>query len=151
MKNGDDANPIDTTESTVSTLCLQHQLSENQMSRVGLVCAECKRHLYLLPPAGVCRGFWESQPAAYSVGKRRPCFVFTLKWDSFEIRSLHPPGSENDPRGEIVRQLFCPATEIPAPYWALHDETEQMTDTPFEFNEDDFSPHRDWTGDADDR
>ena len=42
--------------------------------------------------------FWESQPGAYDLN-RRPCFVYTLIWDDFRIRSLHPPDSETDPRG----------------------------------------------------
>lgn len=37
--------------------------------------------------------FWESQPVAYRLD-REPCFVYSLKWDDFRIRSLHLP--END-------------------------------------------------------
>ena len=84
------------------TLCLKHQLAEDQASRVGLVCPECKRRLYLDPPAGRCMSFWESQPAAYGLDGR-PCFVFTLMWKTFRIRSLHPPDSETDRRAAIVR------------------------------------------------
>ncbi|MFN0199724.1 MAG: hypothetical protein ACKVT0_23465 [Planctomycetaceae bacterium] len=72
------------------TYCLTHFLPEDQTSTVGLVCPLCKRRLYTQPPRGKCRSFWESQPAAYSP-HREPCFVYTLMWDDFRIRSLHPP------------------------------------------------------------
>lgn len=47
--------------------------------------------------------FWESQPVAYTRAGE-PCFTFTLKWDDFRIRSLHPPHTETDKRAKIVRQ-----------------------------------------------
>ncbi len=78
--------------------CLTHQRPEDQMSPVGLVCDRCKQRLYVKPPLGSCRGYWESQPAAYSL-TREPCFVYVLAWEDFRIRSLHPAGSESDPRG----------------------------------------------------
>jgi hypothetical protein len=93
-------------------VCLKHQKIEDQMSRVGVVCVECKRQLYLNPPQGPCRTFWESQPSAYSLD-REPCFVFSLSWDDFQIRSLHPAGSEVDPRGELIRnQSNIPAQQL---------------------------------------
>jgi len=84
------------------TRCLTHQLDEDQMSPVGLVCPQCKQRLYTEPPRGRCLTFWESQPAAYSA-EGEPCFVYTLRWDDFRIRSLHPPDSQDDPRGKAVR------------------------------------------------
>lgn len=47
--------------------------------------------------------FWESQPAAYSLN-REPCFAFTLIWDDFRIRSLHPAASDSDSRFERVKR-----------------------------------------------
>lgn len=79
------------------TWCLEHQALEDQMSPVGLVCPECKRRLYVDPPAGLYRTWWESQPAAWSPD-REPCFVYTLAWDDFRIRSLHAAGDEYDLR-----------------------------------------------------
>ena len=75
------------------------------MSLVGTVCAHCKQRLYVEPPVGMCRSYWESQPAAYTlIGE--PCFVYTLKWDDFQIRTLHPPGVEFDLRSRnVVREL----------------------------------------------
>jgi hypothetical protein len=87
-----------------TTLCLTHQLVEDQASPVGLVCRQCKLLLYTQPPAGRCRSFWESQPAAYSM-TRKPCFVYSLMWDDFRIRSLHPPNSQNDPRGKKAQAM----------------------------------------------
>ncbi|MCA9117223.1 MAG: hypothetical protein KDA79_19270 [Planctomycetaceae bacterium] len=84
------------------TLCLTHQLPEDQMSPVGLVCRCCKQRLYLRRPAGRCMAYWESQPAAYSLAGA-PCFVFTLRWNDYCIRSLHPPESSIDHRAEMVR------------------------------------------------
>lgn len=92
---------MDSPDFTLTT-CLEHQRLEDQMSRVGLVCPECKRRLYLDPPHGRCMSFWESQPAAYTLDGQ-PCFVFSLMWDDYRIRSLHPADSENDQRGAIVR------------------------------------------------
>jgi len=80
-----------------TTICWSHQLPEDRASPVGLVCPECKQRLYLQPPSGRCRSFWESQPVAYGLDGR-PCFVYTLVWDDFQIRSVHPPESEHDPR-----------------------------------------------------
>jgi hypothetical protein len=85
------------------TRCLLHQLPEDQMSFVGLVCPCCKRRLYTDPPRGRCLSFWESQPAASSA-EGDPCFVYTLMWDDFRIRSLHPALSEEDPRGRRIRE-----------------------------------------------
>ncbi len=33
----------------------------------------------------------------------KPCFVYTLWWDDFRIRSLHPPESHVDRRAENVK------------------------------------------------
>lgn len=89
------------------TICLTHQLPEDQMSPVGLVCPHCKQRLYTAPPQGRCRAFWESQPMAYSLDGE-PCFVYTLLWDDFRIRSLHPPHATEDPRSRIVSELPRP-------------------------------------------
>ena len=83
-------------------VCLEHQAVEDQMSPIGLVCPCCKHRLYVAPPSGRCRSFWESQPGAWSVD-RQPCFVYTLLWDDCRIRSLHAPGVEFDPRGQLLR------------------------------------------------
>lgn len=91
--------------------CLNHQLTEDQMSPIGLVCPLCKHRLYVRPPRGHCRGFWESQPAAYTL-TREPCFVYSLIWDDFRIRTLHPASSTEDPRGANARLLN---TEAPQP------------------------------------
>lgn len=64
---------------------------------LGLVCPRCKHRLYAQPPQGGRRGCWESQPAAYSL-KGKPCFVYTLIWEDYRIRSLHPPDSTEDAR-----------------------------------------------------
>ena len=79
------------------TWCLEHQTAEDQMSPVGLVCPECKRRLYTQPPTGLLRTCWESQPGAYAADGE-PCFVYTLIWDDFRIRSLHAAGDEFDLR-----------------------------------------------------
>lgn len=90
--------------------CLTHNLPEDQQSLIGPVCSCCKQHLYVSPPAGTCRSFWESQPAAYTLD-REPCFVYTLMWDDFRIRTLHPPGTEFDVRSRnVVRE--CPVTGL---------------------------------------
>lgn len=74
------------------------------MSLLGPVCACCKQRLYVDPPAGPCQTYWESQPAAYSL-EGEPCFIYTLVWDDFRIRTLHPPGTEFDLRSQnVVRE-----------------------------------------------
>lgn len=75
------------------TFCLEHRLPEDQPSPYGLVCCECHARLLADPPQGPCRGFWESQPVLRG---DEPCSVFTLVWDNFQIRSLHPPSALND-------------------------------------------------------
>ncbi|MDA0833739.1 MAG: hypothetical protein O2955_05180 [Planctomycetota bacterium] len=82
------------------TYCLTHFLPEDQASNIGLICPRCRQRLYTQPPSGTCRSFWESQPAAYSL-HQQPCFVYTLQWDDFCIRSLHPPGDVLDSRSQI--------------------------------------------------
>lgn len=82
--------------------CLEHQAAEDQMSPVGLVCPECKHRLYTQPPKGRLATFWESQPGAWTVD-RRPCFVYSLLWDDYRIRSLHAAEEEFDIRSRNVR------------------------------------------------
>jgi hypothetical protein len=84
--------------------CLAHQRPEDQMTPLGLVCPDCKRTLYLSPPTGRCRSFWESQPGASDLNGQ-PCWVYTLMWDDFRIRSLHPANVENDVRGALAELL----------------------------------------------
>lgn len=79
--------------------CLTHQLPEDQASLIGPVCRHCKQRLYVSPPQGVCRSYWESQPEAFTL-EGEPCFVYTLVWDDFRIRTLHPPGTEFDVRSQ---------------------------------------------------
>lgn len=76
--------------------CLTHQLPADQASPVGLVCARCKQRLYLRPPRGHRRSYWESQPVAYSLAGE-PWFVYTLLWDDLRIRCMHPPEEESPP------------------------------------------------------
>ena len=95
-------------ESARLTRCLTHQLLEDQVSAVGLVCPLCKQTLYTDPPRGRCLSFWESQPAASST-EHEPCFVYTLMWDDFRIRSLHAPNSLDDPRGRRIREAASAA------------------------------------------
>lgn len=37
--------------------------------------------------------FWESQPVAFSLD-REPCFVYSLMWENYRIRSVHLPDQE---------------------------------------------------------
>jgi hypothetical protein len=95
------------------TFCLTHQRIEDQMSPVGLVCDCCKKKIYTNPPQGNCMSFWESQPGAYSLN-REPCFIYTLIWDDFRIRSLHPPEATEDSRSinkEVENMKF------EGPFW----------------------------------
>jgi hypothetical protein len=81
-------NPVhDPTPAIPQTVCLVHQLPEDQPSSLGLICRECKLRLQAVMPQGRCRSFWESQPV---IRNGDPCAVFTLAWDNFQIRSLHP-------------------------------------------------------------
>lgn len=69
------------------TICLTHQLPEDQPSSIGLICSECHARMLRDPPIGPCRSFWESQP----VTLEGECgSVFALVWENFQIRSLHP-------------------------------------------------------------
>lgn len=79
------------------THCLEHQLPEDQASPVGLVCSLCKQRLYVQPPQGKGFSCWESQPGAYTL-EGDPCFVYTMVWTDFRIRSLHPAGVLIDTR-----------------------------------------------------
>jgi hypothetical protein len=83
-------------DSSPTTYCLVHQLPEDQATPLGLVCRRCKQRLEAQPPTGRCLSFWESQPEAYSLN-REPCFVYTLIWDDFRIRSLHPAHEAIEP------------------------------------------------------
>ncbi len=83
--------------------CLTHQLPADQASPVGLVCPRCKQRLYLRPPRGRRRSYWESQPVAYSL-TGEPCFVYTLLWDDLRIRCMHPPEAET-PAAERLTAL----------------------------------------------
>ena len=94
-------NVLPTTEFPAFTQCLTHQQPEDQMSLLGLVCPRCKQRLYVDPPSGRCQSYWESQPAAYTLD-RRPCFVYTLVWNDFRIRSLYAADSDSDLRGSLI-------------------------------------------------
>lgn len=85
------------------------------MSPVGLVCPDCKRRLYTQPPAGRLRTCWESQPGAWSL-HREPCFVYTLMWDDWRIRSLHAAGDEFDLRSQNA-PVELPANSEIDPDW----------------------------------
>ena len=89
------------TEFPRFTQCLAHQLPESQPSPLGLVCPICKHRMRVTPPTGKRMAFWESQPGAYFLNGD-PCFIFTLIWDDFRIRSLHPAGSDTDPRARRI-------------------------------------------------
>ena len=80
-----------TTESR--TYCLVHQRPEDRRSPRGLVCRECQSRLQTAPPRGELRSYWESQPAAYALDGS-PCWVYTLVWDDFRIRSMHWNGEQ---------------------------------------------------------
>ena len=76
--------------------CLDHQRAEDVPSACGLVCAECHARLITAPPQGACCSYWESQPAVYTL-LREPCWVYTLIWTDFRIRSLHWIGQQGLP------------------------------------------------------
>ncbi len=76
-----------------TTYCLEHQLAEDHPSPRGLVCPQCYARLMQSPPLGECSGYWESQPAAYTV-RGEPCWVYRLNWFDFQIRSLHWNGQQ---------------------------------------------------------
>jgi hypothetical protein len=78
------------------TYCLEHQLTEDYASPRGLVCERCHARLKRSPPQGTCQSYWESQPAVYTL-QREPCWVFTLRWEDFQIRSLHWNGEQGVP------------------------------------------------------
>lgn len=75
------------------TICLEHQHAEDQATPFGMVCPSCKRRLYTNPPQGNLMSFWESQPVAFSLD-REPCFVYSLIWENYRIRSVHLPDIE---------------------------------------------------------
>ena len=89
------------TAIAATTLCLTHQLPEDQPSSLGLLCRLCKEHIQRQPPTGRCLSFWESQPV-HIAGES--CSVFTLVWDDFQIRSLHPP-QERGQKSEVRSQI----------------------------------------------
>lgn len=78
------------------TYCLEHQQDEDHPSPRGLVCPLCHARITQSPPQGICRSYWESQPAAYTV-HGDPCWVYTLTWADFRIRSLHWNGEQGLP------------------------------------------------------
>ncbi len=96
---------------TASTRCLEHHLPEDQPSPLGLICPECVARLRRDPPRGPCRGFWESQPI---LDGGDTCSVFSLAWDSFQIRSLHPSKTLDDleqmAREVLTSDLIRPLT-----------------------------------------
>jgi hypothetical protein len=75
-------------QSSEITWCLNHHLPEDRASPLGRVCARCHRRLRVAPPPGRPMAYWESQPVACRLDGE-PCFVYTLRWDEFQIRSLH--------------------------------------------------------------
>lgn len=84
MSEWNSQNPV-----VATTFCLTHQLPEDRPSDLGLVCNECKQRLESRPPNGPCISFWETAPnSQWPEPESRP--VFTLAWDDFRIRSLHP-------------------------------------------------------------
>jgi hypothetical protein len=96
--------------------CLTHQLVEDQASMVGLVCRLCKEHLDALPPRGRPLRFWESQPAAFSAAGE-PCFVYTILWEDYRIRSLHPPHADDAARRQ---EAYADLLEL-AREWLIND------------------------------
>lgn len=95
--------PIHDTQS----FCLEHQRPEDRPSSRGLVCTECLARLINLPPQGAVSSYWESQPAAYTLQKE-PCWVYTLAWDDFRIRSLH----WNSQQGLELRGMSLQARQV---------------------------------------
>jgi len=85
-----------------STFCLAHQLPEDDSSPVGLVCARCRHQLRADPPRGNPLCCWESQPPVFGLDGS-PCFVYTLIWENFRIRSLHPAELQTDFRSHDVQ------------------------------------------------
>ena len=79
------------------TFCLEHQRPEDRPSSRGLLCAECHARLIEAPPQGAICSYWESQPAAYTL-QGDPCWVYTLVWSDFRIRSLHWNGQQGLPK-----------------------------------------------------
>jgi hypothetical protein len=88
------------------TFCLVHQLPEDQPSSLGLICGECKQRLQREEPHGRCLSFWESQPV---LNDGDPCGVFTLVWENFQIRSLHPATAWEDLERE-AREVLSSAS-----------------------------------------
>lgn len=93
------------TSTTMQTVCLVHQLLEDQPSSLGLICRECKQRLQCEAPHGRCLSFWESQPV---LSNGDPCAVFTLVWENFQIRSLHPTTAWDDLEREARDVLNSP-------------------------------------------
>jgi hypothetical protein len=98
------------------TWCLEHQAAEDQMSSVGLVCPECKQRLYTQPPTGPLRTFWESQPGACAPDGE-PCFVYSLMWIDYRIRSLHAAGNDFDLRSlNVVKEGPTQINDVEDPF-----------------------------------
>lgn len=72
------------------SLCLDHQVFENQATPAGMMCEVCKQLYYTHSHSQPLRVTWESQPQAYSL-RRSPCFVQRRSLGDLTIRSLHPP------------------------------------------------------------
>lgn len=87
-----------------STVCLTHQLPEDQLSSLGLICRECKAQLQAKPPQGRCLSFWEEAPAACTLDGE-PYRVFTLAWDDFRVRSMHPPTDISNEAERLLSEL----------------------------------------------
>ena len=103
--------------------CLTHQLVEDRASAMGLVCPLCKERLETQPPLGRPLRFWESQPAAYSA-EGEPCFVYTILWEDFRIRSLHPPATDEGARRQ---EAYADALELAREWLFAHDRNGRRT------------------------
>ncbi len=76
---------------TVASLthCLTHQRPETGTSPFGPACPCCKQLLYVQMDPARTRGYWESQPAAYTLD-RHPLFVYVRTDGHTTLRSLRP-------------------------------------------------------------
>ena len=137
------------------TQCLTHQLPEDQCSPAGMVCPLCKQRIYISPPEGRSFSCWESQPGAYTLNGE-PCFVYTIVWEDFRIRSLHPAGVLIDPRsvnGAVIVDIDgLSAIEFPESIDTPPERMGEMPDEGFSLPED-FAPPDDdefglWREDA---
>lgn len=91
--------------------------------------------------------FWESQPVAYTLD-RQPCFAYTLVWENFRIRSLHPAESESDNRAERVSKLqgrHSPPENWLDDFLANFGNSENMPELRTEQDDDQIDYGSDWT------